>query len=114
MRASGSIVFYCLAALGLCVLAGCGSKVDESKPIEQVRAEAQRMNKEELFAATLAYKDAVEAMQKLLWEYSESYAPEGEAKYEAAQKSLAALKERFQVYSDKLREKGGSPPAIEI
>ena len=27
---------------------------------------------------------------------------------------LAALKERFQVYSDKLKEKGGSPPVLEI
>jgi hypothetical protein len=27
---------------------------------------------------------------------------------------LAALKERFRVCSDKLKEKGGSPPALEI
>lgn len=110
MRASGSMVFYCLAALGLCILAGCGSKVDESKPMEAVRAEAERMNKDELRIRALAYKGAIEAAQKLVWEYSESYAPKGEAKYEAAQKSLAALKERFQAYSDKLKEKGGSLP----
>ena len=114
MRASRSIVFYCLAALGSCVLAGCGSKVDESRPMEEVRAEAERMNKQELLAAALAYKEAIEATQKVVWEYSESYAPKGKAKYEAAQKSLAALKERFGVYSDKLKEKGGSPPALQI
>ena len=114
MRTSGSTVFYCLAALGLCVLAGCGNKVDESKPMEEVRAEAERMNKEELRTTALAYKEALEAAQKLVWEYSESYAPKGEAMFEAAQKSLAALKERFQIYSDKLKEKGGDLPGLEI
>jgi hypothetical protein len=114
MRASGSIVFYGLAALVLCVPAGCGDKVDEAKPMEKVRAEAQKMTKQELRIRALAYKGAIEATQKLVWEYSESYAPKGEAKYEAAQKSLAALKERFRVYCDKLKEKGGSLPGLEI
>ncbi|MCJ7692090.1 MAG: hypothetical protein MUO22_01575, partial [Sedimentisphaerales bacterium] len=51
--------------LALCLLAffGCGKKADETKPLSEVKAEAEKMNVGQLKAMALEYKDAILAKQ---------------------------------------------------
>ena len=114
-------IFYTmLLACTLLIMVGCGSKsgsgVDETKPISEVKAEAETMSVEQLKEIALKYKKAIEAKQpeidKILEQIkaipiAEALGEEAKSlKTEADQltKSLSALKERFQVYYDKLVE----------
>jgi hypothetical protein len=55
------IVFYCLLALCSSALLGCGKKADENKPMSEVKAEAEKMNLDELRSMALKYKEAIMA-----------------------------------------------------
>jgi len=109
-----------LLCAGLLTFAGCKSKsggaakVDETKPITEVKAEAEKMDAEQLRAAALNYQKAIEAkepeVQKLadqikaipLTELMSEKATTLKADMEKLSKSIAALKERMQVYVDQL------------
>jgi len=119
MESTKNIILYSVLVAGLIVAVGCGKKADENKPISEVRAEAEKMNTDELRAAAMAYKKAIEAkkgdVEKLADQLKEIPIDEmlGEeakslkADMDELQQSVSALQERFQIYYDKLKEKGG-------
>lgn len=107
--------------LGICVLAlcGCGKKADENKPLGEVKAEAETMNVGQLREAALSYKDAILSKQdelaKLAAELQEipianmlgQEAKSLKSDIEGLNASVSALKSRFDIYYNKLSEKGG-------
>jgi uncharacterized coiled-coil DUF342 family protein len=117
----------CLLLAG-CVLglAGCKKGADENKPMDQVQAEAAKMNVEQLRAKAMEYKNAIVAknaeIEKVLAKMKEIPVTEqlgAEAKalktdIESLNKSMAALTERFQVYYNKLKEMGGNVSGLEL
>ena len=112
-------VALCLLVGCFLVPAGCGKKADESKPLSDVKAEAGSMSVEKLRSMAVTYKDAITAkngeiakvvdklkdipVAKMLGDEAKGLKTE----VDALTKSVSALKERFQVYYDKLKEKGG-------
>ncbi len=119
MKSAKKITLYSVLVAGLIVAVGCGKKADENKPISEVRAEAEKMNTDELRASAMAYKKAIEAkkgdVEKLAAQLKEIPVAEmlGEkakgvkADMDELHQSISALQERFQIYYDKLKEKGG-------
>jgi uncharacterized coiled-coil DUF342 family protein len=112
-------IFYTvLLACTLLMLVGCGSKsgVDETKPISEVKAEAETMSVEQLKEIALKYKKAIEAKQpeidKILEQIkaiplTEALGEEAKslkAEVDELTSTVNALRERFQVYYDKLVE----------
>ena len=105
--------------VSLLTLAGCGGGADEDKPLSEVKAEAEKMSVEKLRSTALAYKDKivskkgeVEKIAAKLKDIPIAKMLGDEAKglkgeIEALNKSVSELKERFQAYYDKLKEKGG-------
>ena len=112
-------VALCLLVGCFLLSAGCGKKADETKPISEVKAEAEGMSVEKLRSKAITYKDAITAKKGDIEKVTEKIkdipvaemlgdeAKELKAEVDALTKSLSALKERFQVYYDKLKEKGG-------
>ena len=119
MKVNVSLIMVLLACTAL-VFVGCGSKsgsdVDETKPISEVKAEAEKMSVEQLKDIAMEYKKAIEAKQpeieKLVQQLKEIPIAEklGEeaksltADIEQLNSSYQALKERFDVYYKKLVE----------
>jgi len=126
MRVTRNIILCSLLVLGLSVLSGCGRKADENKPIADVKAEAEQMNTKELRTTALAYKEAIMAkrknVEKLAAKLKEIPVTEmlGEkvkklkADTKSLNKSVSALTERFRIYYNKLKEKGGDVSGLEI
>ena len=132
MKIVRSAALSCLSVILLLSMAGCGkkevkreAKVGESRSIDEVKAEAQKMDAKELRAMALKYKEALAAKQteldkiaakldKLspteLVEAAKSIQPE----MDKLAGSIAALKERFQIYYQKLKEKSGDVSGLEI
>ena len=112
-------ITICLSALLIAVFVGCGKKADETKPISEVKAEAETMDVAKLKAMAEKYKEALMAkegevtkvMSKLKEiPLAEKIGQESEdlrAEIDGLAKSVSALKERFEVYYNKLKEKGG-------
>ncbi|HUW19799.1 MAG TPA: hypothetical protein VMW16_10905 [Sedimentisphaerales bacterium] len=130
MTISRNAVFYLFLVCSVS-FAGCGKKaeerkVDENKPMSEVKAEAEKMSTAELRDMALKYKEAVvakaaevdEAMGKFKAVVSgEDFGAEAKdytARMEKMDKSLSALQERFEVYCDKLKEKGGDLSGLEV
>ena len=119
MKERGRIGLWGLLAICVLVFCSCGKKADESKPLSEVKAEAEKMDAAELKAMVLEYKDSILAKQEdvakvtaqlkeipiseMLGEEAKSL----KADIEGLNKSVAALKSRFEVYYNKLKEKGG-------
>lgn len=105
---------------------GCGKKgssVDPDKPMSEVNAEAGKMDIEQLKATALKYKDAIFAKRKEIEALAAKVKPtdllsneakEIKAEIDDLNKALNALKERFEVYYNKLKEKGGDVSGLEI
>jgi hypothetical protein len=118
----------CLLVACSLVLCGCGKakKADENKPLSEVKAEAEKMNAGQLRETALVYKSAIEAktadIEKVMVKVKE--VPLTDALGEEAKKlkadidnftrSLEALKQRFEVYYQKLKEKGGDLSGLEM
>jgi hypothetical protein len=108
------------------VIIGCGKKADENKPISEVKAETEKMNAADLRTTALSYKEAIEAkgkeVEKLAAKLKEIPVAEilgKEAKalkteMDTINKSVSALKERLQIYLDKLKEKGSDLSGLQI
>jgi len=100
--------------------------VDTQKPIAEVQTQAQAMNVESLKATALAYKDAILAKQadveKLVAKVKEIPITEAlgeqaktlKADLATLETSVKALKDRFQVYYDTLKQKGGDVSGLTI
>jgi nitrogen regulatory protein PII len=126
MKDVRNIRLYCL--LGLCVLAllGCGKKADENKPISGVKAEAEKMSVAELRSMALKYKEAIMAKQgdveKIMSKLKEvpltkklgEEAVGLKADIDNVNKSISALMERFDIYYNKIKEKGGDLSGLKI
>jgi len=119
MKTKMRTVLWCLLGVCLLVIAGCGKKADENKPISEVKAEAEKMSAADLRTTAMSYKEAVEAkgkeVEKLAAKLKEIPVAEMLGKEAKAlktemdniSKSVGALKERLQIYLDKLKEEGG-------
>lgn len=126
MKHLKNTAFGLFLLLCLLVLLGCSQKADEDKPISEVKAEAEKMDAAQLRAMAMKYKEAIVAknkeVEKLVEELKEIPATEmlGEGadkiktEMESINKSLSALKERFEVYYNKLKEKGGDTSGLEV
>ena len=107
-------------------LAGCKKGADESKPMDQVQAEAGKMSVEQLKAKAMEYKDAIVAkkaeIEKVTAKLKEiPIAQQMGTEAKALQtdianlsKALSDLTERFQVYYNKLKEAGGDISGLKI
>ncbi len=113
-------IALCFVLLSAVVtLIGCGKKTDETKPISEVKAEAEKLDLDQLKEMASAYKQAmtdkiaeISKVADQLKEIPITKMLDEEAKAIKAEmtdlsKSLSALKERFDVYYSKLKEKGG-------
>jgi len=119
-------IVICLLVVCFVGLSGCGKKADETKPISEVKTEAEGMSVEKLKSTAMAYKEALVAkkadVEKLMTKLKD--VPVAKLMGEEAKglkgevddlgKSISALKARFQVYYDKLKEKGGDLSGLEI
>ncbi len=126
MKNVRNITFYFLLALCSLALLGCGKKADENKPISEVQAEAEKMDIEQLRSMVLKYKDAIMAKQDDIAKIGVNLkkipvaemlgedAKELKTDIENLNKSVSALKERFEVYYEKLREKDGDLSDLKI
>jgi chromosome segregation ATPase len=105
---------------------GCGKKADENKPISEVKAEAEKLDTDELRAMAMVYQKAIAAkngeVEKLtaklkdipVTEMLGDEAKELKADIDNLNKSLSALKERFEVYYQKLKEQGGDLSGLQV
>jgi len=125
-RDRGFAAALALAAIVGLGVVGCSKKADESKPMSEVRAEADKMDTAQLRAMAQQYKNALVAkkaeVDKLTAKVKDI--PIAEALGEEAknlkadvdnlQKSVSAIQERFSVYYEKLKEKGGDISGLEL
>ncbi|MHC4211960.1 MAG: hypothetical protein ACYSWP_01180 [Planctomycetota bacterium] len=98
---------------------GGAAKVDASKPVTEVKAEAEKMDVSSLRATALSYKEAIlsnegkiktltEQLKKIpLAQQLGDEAKGLQSEIKTLTDSASALLERFTVYYDKLKEKGG-------
>ena len=117
-----------LVALCVSVIAGCGGagSADETKPIAEVKADAQQMDVGQLRDMAMSYKQAIESKlaeiepikEKIkeipLTEMMGDDAKGLKADVDELMKSVDALKERFQVYYDKLKEMDGDLSGLDL
>lgn len=125
MRIAKGMTICALLALCSLVLLGCGSKADENKPISDVKAEAEKMSTKQLRATALSYKEAMIAkkadIEKLaanlkdvpVTEMLGAEAKKIKTEMDNISKSVSALQERFDIYYNKLKEKGGDTSGLE-
>jgi len=100
--------------------------VDIAKPIADIKAEAEKMNVDQLRAKAMDYKNAIVAkkaeLEKLTAKLKEiplaqqlgTEAKAIQADIASVNKAIAPLTERFQVYYNTLKEKGGNLAGLEI
>ena len=127
MKAVRSTTLWCL--LILLATSGCSKKeeanvgtdvkVDESKPISQVKAEAEKMDAQQLRTIAMKYKEAIETktaevekvamelMQMMLADKSSDRMKTLKAQTGKLNQSIETLAKQFEVYYKKLEEKGG-------
>ncbi len=126
MKTVKEAVLCCLIALCLFAILGCGKKADENKPISEVKAEAEKMDTTGLRDMAMAYQKAIAAktseLEKLtaklkdipVTEVMGNEAKELKADIENLNKSISALKERFEVYYQNLKDKGGDLSGLQV
>jgi uncharacterized coiled-coil DUF342 family protein len=126
MKTTGTVVLCALLVFCSLALPGCGQKADENKPIDEVRAEAEKMDGKDLRAAAETYKNALVAkkgeLEKIAAKLKEIPVTEmmGEkskslkADIESLSQSADALTERFDIYYEKLKEKGGDVSGLQM
>jgi len=126
MKTVKNITIYFLLMLCLLLLAGCSQKADENKSLSEVKAVAEKMDTNQLRSMAMNYKQAIMAKndeaEKIIGNLKDI--PDAEklgAKMKEIQeelnninKSVSALKERFEVYYNKLKEKSGDTSGLEI
>ena len=126
MKIVRNAVLCCLIALCLFAILGCGKKADENKPISEVKAEAEKMDTDGLRAMAMAYQKAIAAknseVEKLATKLKDipatellgNEAKELKADIENINQSLSALTERFEVYYQNLKDKGGDLSGLQV
>ena len=126
MKIVRNAILGCLIALCLFAILGCGKKADENKPISEVKAEAEKLDTDGLRAMAMVYQKAIAAkngeVEKLtaklkdipVTEMMGDEAKELKADVDNLNTSISALKERFEVYYQKLKEQGGDLSGLQI
>ena len=126
MKNAKIITIYTLAILMASVFTGCEKKADETRPIDQVKTEAEGMDADQLRTMALQYKDAIMAktndVDNLVGRLKEipvakmmtDETKELKTEIDNLTESLSALRKRFEVYYDKLKEQGGDLSGLEI
>lgn len=126
MNITKNTILCCLLVLISLALCGCGKKADENKPVSEVKAEADKMSVDKLRSMAVKYKDAIVAKQDEIEKFTGKLkdipiteklgteAKELTSEIEVLNKSISALRERFQVYYQKLKEKGGDLSGLEF
>ena len=126
MKTVKGITIFALLALCSLVLLGCGSKADENKPLSEVKAEAEKMDTKQLRAMAEEYEKVIMAkkgeIDKITAKLKEipitemlgEEAKKLKADIEKLNKSVNALRERFTIYYEKLKEKGGDVSGLQI
>ena len=126
MKITKNTILCCLLVLISLALCGCGKKADENKPIGEIKTEAEKMSVEKLKSMAVTYKEAITAkkedVEKLasklkdipLTKMMGDEAKGLKADIDGLNKSVSALKERFEVYYNKLKEKGGDLAGLNI
>ena len=126
MKNVRNAVLCCLIALCLFAILGCGKKADENKPVSEVKAEAEKMDTDGLRAMAIVYQKAIAAknseVEKLtaklkdipVTEMLGDEAKKLKADLDNLNKSISALKERFEVYYQKLKEQGGDLSGLQV
>lgn len=126
MKTIKNPTIYFLLALCSLVLLGCSQKADENKSLSEVKAVAEKMDTNQLRSMAMNYKQAIMAKndeaEKIIGNLKDI--PDAEklgAKMKEIQeelnninKSVSALKERFEIYYNKLKEKSGDTSGLEI
>lgn len=114
---SMSIIFLFTATF---ILAGCGSKVDQNRPISQIVAEAKNMSVAQLQQMAGEYQKAIEAKRGDIQKLQEKIQqiPMTQLVGEESRKlqndvikikeAIKSLTERMNVYVQELKAKGGS------
>jgi uncharacterized coiled-coil DUF342 family protein len=137
MKAPQKTTLCCLLVLASLALCGCSKKTDENKPtgevkadenkpIGEVKAEAEKMSVEKLKSMAMTYKEAITAktgevdgltaklkeipLTQMLGDEAKGL----KAEIDELSKSVSALKERFEVYYNKLKDKGGDLSGLNI
>jgi hypothetical protein len=126
MKIAKNIILCCVLALTLTAFYGCGKKADENKSVADVKAEAEKMSVEKLKSMAVTYQDAITAkkadVDKLasklkdipLTKLMGSEAKKLKAEVDELKTSVSALKERFDIYYNKLKEKGGDLSGLKL
>ncbi len=122
-----SVLIFCLLLGTIGCSKKTGSKgVDTSKPISEIKAEVETMAVEQLKATAMKYKESITAktaeLEPLMTKLKEIPIAEqmgNEAKVikdeiDTINKSIQTLKERFDIYYNKLKEKGGDITSLEL
>jgi hypothetical protein len=119
---SGLLFAFCVSMIAGC---GGGGGADETKPIPEVKAEAQEMDASQLRDIAMSYKQAIESkladlepIKAKLKEIPLTEMLGDEAKgikteIEGLMGSVDALKQRFGVYYDQLKEMKGDLSGLE-
>ncbi len=117
---------FVLTILLAASVTGCGKKADSKKPIEQVRAEAEKMSVGDLEATARAYaneiaakKGEVEKIQSQLKGLSIKDMLGEKARgikdqASAVGQEISALTERYEVYAQKFQAAGGDISKVKI
>ena len=118
--------FWSLLVLCSVIVLGCGQEADEAKPMSEVKAEAEKMDTGQLRDMAMKYKEAIVAKQadieKVTAKLKEIPLTSMMGEEAKALKSdianlnasITALKERFNVYYEKLKAAGGDLSGLEI
>ena len=122
-----NVTFYWLLVLWAFTIAGCGGKkADESKPISEVKTEAEKMDAGQLRSMAMTYKEAIVAkkgeVEKIAAKLKEipvtellgEKAKQLKTDIDSLTKSMDALKVRFEVYYAKLKEKSGDLSGLQL
>ena len=119
-------LYSVLAAACVIAMSGCGGSADPDRPISEVKAEAASLDVDGLRAMAAKYKDAIVAkqgdMEKLaaklkeipLTEMLGEEAKDLKGEVESLTKSVKALKQRFEVYYDKLKTEGADLTGLDL
>jgi hypothetical protein len=118
-----NLVIVAAALLAVC---GCSKQPDTTKPIPEVKAEAEKMDTTQLRAMAMQYKDAIAAKAEQIkaeglklkeipvTEMMGDKAKAINATIDELKKNVDALTERFKIYLDELKKKGGDITGLQI
>lgn len=125
MKTVKNITFYSLLLLCSLILLGCSQKTNENKSIDEIKAEAEKMDANQLKSMAMECKKTIEAqkseVQKLLTklgnippaEMTNTKAKEITKRLNEISQSMSALNDKFMIYFNKLKEKGGDTSDLE-